>query len=251
MRLCPTGAAISRAPAAEGFGSIKTSAPPGSASLWWNARHPLFQDTKVRRALTLAINRRELNLLSFPEDMPIADLPLTKRQLERGDLPEPIPYDPALANRLLDEVGWSARNRDGLRLRGGKPFRFRLLAGGGGVGIAVYVQERFKRVGVRMDIRLLPQIPSRRQQVRYGLHVSARAWNDPSPDWRGVSCRLIAVRNWRSCPPGQQARRGLLRQSTQLARGRHCTPGSLRGAPLVPVMKSADWRYRHHGSAFR
>jgi hypothetical protein len=20
------------------------------------------------------------------------------------------------------------------------------------------------------------------------------------PDWRGVSCRLIAVRNWRSCP---------------------------------------------------
>jgi len=31
--------------------------------------------------------------------------------------------------------------------------------------------------------------------------VSARAWNDPSPDLRGVSCRLIAVRNWRSCPP--------------------------------------------------
>jgi hypothetical protein len=45
----------------------------------------------------------------------------------------------------------------------------------------------------------LPQIPSRRQQGRCGLHVSPRAWNDSGPEWRGVSCRLIAVRNWRRC----------------------------------------------------
>jgi len=54
----------------------------------------------------------------------------------------------------------------------------------------------------------LPQIPSRRQQGRCGLHVSPRAWNDSGPDWRGVSCRLIAVRNWRRCHPGQERRRG-------------------------------------------
>jgi len=81
------------------------------------------------------------------------------------------------------------------------------------------------------------QIPSRRQQARYGLHVSPRAWNDPGPDWRVVSCRLIAVRNWRGCPPGQNVDEGYF--------------ASLGGAPLVSVMKSADLRYRNNGSAFR
>jgi peptide/nickel transport system substrate-binding protein len=146
------------------------SLAPGSASFWWNARHPLFQDGKVRRALTLAINRRELNLLDFPEDMPIFDFPLTKRQLERGDFPEPIPYDPRLANRLLDEAGWSARNRDGLRVRHGKPFRFRLLGGG---PVAVYVQERFKRVGVRMDIRPHAEPEA---QIKAGDFEAALLW---------------------------------------------------------------------------
>jgi len=149
-------------------------APGGSAALWWNARHPLFQDTNIRRALTLAINRRELNLLGLPEDTPIADFPLTKRQLERGDFPEPIPYDPRLANRLLDEAGWSARNRDGLRVRDGKPFRFRLLAGGAGVALAVYVQERFKRVGVRMDIRPYGAEPEER--IKAGDYEAAVLW---------------------------------------------------------------------------
>jgi peptide/nickel transport system substrate-binding protein len=145
----------------------------GSAALWWNTRHPLLQDTKVRRALTLAINRRELNLLSFPEDMPIADFPLTNRQLERGDLPDPIPYDPELANRLLDEAGWSARNRDGLRVRHGNPFRFRLLAGGTGVMLAVYVQALLKRAGVRMDIR---PYDGTEERIKAGDFEAALLW---------------------------------------------------------------------------
>ena len=144
---------------------------PGSAALWWNGRHPLFHDPKVRRALTLAINRRELNLLSFPEDMPIFDFPLTKRQLERGDFPDAIPYDPTLADRLLDEAGWSARNRDGLRVRDGKPFRFRLLGGG---PVAVYVQERFKRAGIRMDIR--PHGGTLEERIKAGDFEAALLW---------------------------------------------------------------------------
>jgi peptide/nickel transport system substrate-binding protein len=149
-------------------------APGGSGAIWWNSRHPLFEDANIRRALTLAINRRELNLLGLPEDTPIADFPLTKRQLERRDFPEPIPYDPGLASRLLDKAGWSARDGDGLRVRNGKPFRFRLLAGGTGVGPAIYVQERFKRVGVRMDIRRYGGDPEER--IKSGDYEAALLW---------------------------------------------------------------------------
>src|SRR6516162_840579 len=60
---------------------------------------------------------------------------------------------------------------------------------------------------------------------------------NPGPDWRVVSCRLIAVRNWRGCPPRQNVGEGYF--------------ASLGGAPLVSVMQSADLRYRNNGSAFR
>ena len=79
----------------------------------------------------------------------------------------------------------------------------------------------------------LPQIPSR----GYGLHLSPRVWNDPGP-------RL--------------ARHVLLphcsEEMTELPRGKNVAEGyfaSLAGAPLVPVMESADLRYRNNGSAFR
>src|SRR5579864_391445 len=44
-------------------------------ALFWNQRHPVLRDPKIRRALTLAINRRELDqLLNLPEQTPIFDV---------------------------------------------------------------------------------------------------------------------------------------------------------------------------------
>jgi peptide/nickel transport system substrate-binding protein len=125
--------------------------------LFWNHKHLLFVDPQVRRALTMAINRRELfQLLNFSTHTPILDAPFSDRQLQRGQFPEPIPYDPELAGRLLDQAGWVKRNRQGVRERDGKPFRFPVIAGSqGGSGqyeSAVYIQSQLKRIGVQMEI---------------------------------------------------------------------------------------------------
>lgn len=123
-------------------------------TLLWNQRCPLFADPKIRRALTMAVNRRELfQLLNFSDGTPIFDGPFSKRQLQRRQFPEPIPYDPGLASRLLDEAGWARRNRRGIRERDGRPFRFRLIRGGWGQHeSAVYIQSHLKRIGVEMEI---------------------------------------------------------------------------------------------------
>jgi peptide/nickel transport system substrate-binding protein len=124
----------------------------------WNNGHPRLQDSRVRRALTLAVNRRELaRMLKLPESIPIVDGPFTPRQVRRGELPEPLPYDPEQARALFDAAGWRQHGGSGMRERGGQAFRFTLLIGGepGSSQIAVYVQEAWRRVGISADIQTL------------------------------------------------------------------------------------------------
>lgn len=124
--------------------------------IFWNNHHPLFRDSRVRRALTLAIDRQELRqVLDFPPALPVLDGPYTLRQLRRGDLPTPLPHDTARARALLEEAGWFDTDGDGVRERDGRPFRFTAIvnSGPGGSEVAVYVKEQLRRVGVRMEIQ--------------------------------------------------------------------------------------------------
>ena len=125
--------------------------------LFWNHRHPLFRDAKVRKALTHAIDRRELlQLLSYPSNTPVLDAPVSRSQAQRREFAPPFDYNPEIANRLLDEAGWSARSGRGIRERDGRAFAFSLIrfAGpqSGQNDAIVYIQSQLKRIGVRMDI---------------------------------------------------------------------------------------------------
>lgn len=127
-------------------------------AIYWQNDHPLFADASVRRALTLAINRRELlGALNQPENTPLIDGVYTERQLRRQQFPDPLPYDPAEARRLLEAAGWRGPGGDGVREREGEEFRFTAIvdASTGGGRLAELVQEQFRRVGVRMDIQTL------------------------------------------------------------------------------------------------
>jgi peptide/nickel transport system substrate-binding protein len=128
--------------------------PEPGLAIYWNVRRPFFQDAAVRRALTYAINRRELlQVLNLPADARPIDFLPTYRQARRGDFTALNPYDPDLAGHLLDQAGWGW-GRKGLRERGGKAFRFKALCSAlpESLPSAVYVQDQLKRVGIQMDI---------------------------------------------------------------------------------------------------
>lgn len=81
----------------------------------WNGRRPLFQDPRVRRALSLAINRARI----------VQTVRHGLGMLAKGPVPpfhwayyedlEPLPYDPDSARALLDAAGWVDRDGDGVR----------------------------------------------------------------------------------------------------------------------------------------
>jgi peptide/nickel transport system substrate-binding protein len=78
----------------------------------------LFRDVRVRRALSLAIDRHEINLAVFyglgveSADTVLPESPLYKPEYASAW----IAHDPDQANALLDQAGLQKRNADGIRL---------------------------------------------------------------------------------------------------------------------------------------
>jgi peptide/nickel transport system substrate-binding protein len=132
------------------------SAWAGARAIYWKADHPLFADPRVRRALTLAIDRRELSqLLNLPGDLAITDGVFTDRQFRRGEWSEPLPHDPDEARALLEAAGWGDRDGDGIRERDGRVFQFTATVSSlhGMPQLAVSVQAQLRQVGVQMRIQ--------------------------------------------------------------------------------------------------
>jgi peptide/nickel transport system substrate-binding protein len=138
----------------------------GGYGIYWRADYSLFMEPEVRRALTMAIDRRELaRLLNLPDEIPIVEGVYSPRQIRRGELREPLPYDRVAAEELLESAGWQDQTPDGIRERDGERFRFTALVWSDPMWqeMAVYVQERLRQVGIRMDIQTLdfPEVQDR------------------------------------------------------------------------------------------
>ncbi len=134
----------------------------------WNQRHPAFADARVRRALTLAADRAVLPaLLSRPPNVPIVDAPFSEGQYWKGQLPDPIPYDPDEAVRLLEAVGWRDRDGDGVRERNGQELAFTVIVWDEWHRAAVWLQDQYARVGARMEIHQMDP-PVALERIRSG-----------------------------------------------------------------------------------
>ena len=116
--------------------------------------HPIFGDRAVRRALTMALDRRAMlkNVFGaygapsygpFPHALPVADTTLPQ-----------LPYDTARARALLDSAGWLV-GPDGVRVKNGRRLEFGIttpVSSAARKQYSVLLQEAFKRVGAAAHI---------------------------------------------------------------------------------------------------
>lgn len=116
----------------EAAGDYTMRLPPGSVGthLSFNITHPdpvlreIYADVRFRQAMSLAINRDELNdTLYFGLGTPQQALPPASPFTTEEDAKHMIEYDVQRANELLDEMGLE-RGSDGRRLRSdGRPLQ--------------------------------------------------------------------------------------------------------------------------------
>jgi peptide/nickel transport system substrate-binding protein len=121
-----------------------------------HARQP-FGDKRVRWALSHAIDRDELITgvaegLAQPCSGPYSPL---VPAYDPGV--KPVAYDLAKAAALLDEAGWKP-GPDGIRMKDGKRFEFKLITNKGNVPrekTVLILQQQFAKLGVKAEVQVI------------------------------------------------------------------------------------------------
>jgi len=116
---------------AEGEPGIRVVSFPHRSVLFagWNSRVPKLADPRVRRALTLGVNRRRILEGIHGEEGVLVNSGIPPVHWAYDpDLGDSLPYDPDGARALLESAGWVVRGGDGIRENAeGTPLRIELI----------------------------------------------------------------------------------------------------------------------------
>lgn len=116
--------------------------------------NPLVADIRVRQALLHATNTKEIIDTLFSDNYPQATSPLAKTAAGYVDLSSKLTFDPAQANKLLDDAGWKTGSQ-GLRQKDGKTLEltaYESLPQPQNKETLQLVSQQWAKVGVKLNV---------------------------------------------------------------------------------------------------
>ena len=125
----------------------------------FNSGLPQFSDVRVRRAISMAIDRAGIaaSILRHPGSAATQLMPPILSEWHNTSLP-PLSHDPAAARKLLDEAGWAV-GADGVRAKDGVRLAAKLMTIANRPELPVMaaaIQAQLKQVGMEMTIEAGP-----------------------------------------------------------------------------------------------
>jgi peptide/nickel transport system substrate-binding protein len=116
--------------------------------------NPLVADLKVRQALLHATNNKEIVDTLFSVNYPQAKSVISSAAAGYADLSSKLTYDPALAEKLLDEAGWK-KSASGVREKDGKPLSlavYESLPQPQNKAVLQLVAQQWAKLGVKLQV---------------------------------------------------------------------------------------------------
>ncbi|MDQ0257811.1 peptide/nickel transport system substrate-binding protein [Evansella vedderi] len=155
----------------------------------WNLQNPLFQDVRVRQALTHAIDRQEIVETILEGEAEVAHAPASPLSWAYPpEVPE-FHYDPDRALELLAEAGWEP-NDDGILEKDGETFSFTVLSNDGNTtrrDIGIIMQQMLGDIGIEVTPEQMEwgAFLDRINPPNYDFDAIILGWNlglDPNPE---------------------------------------------------------------------
>lgn len=152
----------------------------------WNGRRPPLDDPRVRRALGLAIDRRQILDALRGGHGTLANGPVPVGHPDHAGSVAPLPHDVERARALLEEAGFRDRDGDGVaESADGEELRFTLLLPAESDfnrDLAQVIQADLRDAGVALELR----------QLEFGTILATIT--GPDRDFDGVQLALTADR---------------------------------------------------------
>ncbi len=123
-----------------------------------NLTNPIFSDVRVREAIGLAIDKSVLVDRLLYGRASVAVSPITLGWAKDETIAAGA-FDVERANALLDEAGWTERNREGIRMKDGQLLQFDIMTPTGDRLRALaeqVIQAQLREVGANMVIANVP-----------------------------------------------------------------------------------------------
>jgi peptide/nickel transport system substrate-binding protein len=169
--------------------------PPGAYEAMYqniggNKGYTLLQDRAVRHAIEYAIDREALIAGVFNGQAVAEQTMVPARVLgDHASTVKGYTHDPEKAKQLLEGAGWQAAG-DGIRTKGGKRLALELVSGfpsaAEHTGVAEFVQDQLKRVGVGVKIIKTPDSAAYTAQTKSlegDLWLERGNQNDANPSF--------------------------------------------------------------------
>lgn len=159
----------------------------GYTYLGYNLNRPLFQDKRVRQALSCAIDKQEIIdgvLMGYGE---IATGPYkTDTWVYNQEVPR-YDYNPQRARQLLAEAGWQDNDGDGILDKDGVRFQFVIVTNQGNdlrSKAGEIIQRRFRDIGVDVQLRIIEWATFLKEFINPGnFDATLLGWTGgPEPD---------------------------------------------------------------------
>jgi peptide/nickel transport system substrate-binding protein len=139
--------------------TLQIRANPGLVfTLTPNVKRPALSDVRVRRALSLAVDRAAVVAAALSPSYKAATSPIASTTPGWTDLSSNLTYDPDRAKKLLDQAGWVA-GADGIRAKGGVKLRLVTYWGtyfNPNQAALELIQQQAKQVGIEIDLNSVP-----------------------------------------------------------------------------------------------